>query len=156
MHQLFIDIAERLTFLHNEVHTELDRLPDEAFDWTPAEDMTSIAVLVIHLLGAEQYWTCHMAAGNDSDRVRSLEFEVKGLTRVALKAHLDAGLAAVEAALSTLSIEDLTVMRTSPLADTPRAVSWCLQHAVEHTATHVGHIQMMRHYWQHVHAPANS
>lgn len=150
MHLFFVALEERFLFLHDEIRRELDRLPDEAFDWSPAEDMNSIAVLITHLAGAERYWVGDVAAGVSSERVRSAEFQVTNLTNANLKARLAASMAFIQQTLPTFSVDDLDQLRTPPKYDRPFTVSWCLLHALEHTATHVGHIQMMRHYWQHV------
>ena len=151
MHLFFVALEERFLFLHDEIRRELDRLPDEAFDWSPAEDMNSIAVLITHLAGAERYWVGDVAAGVLSERVRSAEFQVTNLTNADLKARLAASMAFIQQTLPTFSVDDLDQLRTPQKYEQPFTVSWCLLHALEHTATHVGHIQMMRHYWQHVH-----
>jgi len=151
MHPFFIAFEERMKFLHDEIRRELDRLPDEAFDWSPADDMNSIAVLLTHLTGAERYWVGDIAAQVPSDRVRSAEFEVTNRTKADLEARLAASMAYIQKTLPTFSAEDLDKERSSPRFEQKFTVSWALLHAMEHTATHVGHIQMMRHYWQHVH-----
>ena len=151
MHPFFVAFEERMTFLHDEIRCELDRLPDEAFDWSPADDMNSIAVLLIHSMGAERYWVGDVAAQDPSDRVRSAEFEVTNLTKADLEAKLATSMAYMRKTLPTFSAEDLDKERRVPRYEGSFTVSWALLHAMEHTATHVGHIQMMRHYWQHVH-----
>ncbi|MGB1250112.1 MAG: DinB family protein [Candidatus Promineifilaceae bacterium] len=152
MHPFFSAFEERMTFLHAEIQRELDRLPDEAFDWSPAEDMNSIAVLLTHSVGAERYWIGDVAAQESSGRVRSAEFKVTNLTQADLEARLTASMAYIQKVLPTFSAEDLDKSRSAEGYEQSFTVSWCLLHAMEHTATHVGHIQMMRHYWQHTHA----
>ena len=151
MHPFFIAFEERMMFLHDEIRRELARLPDEAFDWSPADDMNSIAVLLIHSTGAERYWVGDVAAQDPSERVRSAEFEVANLTRADLEAQLATSIAYIQKTLPTFSAEDLDKERRVPRYEQSFTVSWALLHAMEHTATHVGHIQMMRHYWQHIH-----
>ena len=151
MSQFFTDFIEQLTFLHDEIKKELDRLPEEALDWSPADDMNSMAVLIAHLAGAERYWTCDVALGKESDRVRSQEFETKNRSKADLIALLDNTLAEISEVVAQIKIEDLETIRYSSNFREEVSVSMCLLHAMEHTATHVGHIQMMRHYWEHVH-----
>lgn len=152
MDTLFTDFLERMEFLHKEIRTELDRLPEEALDWSPAEDMNSIAVLLTHLVGAEQYWTCDMPAGGQSERVRSAEFEVTESNHEQLNILLDKSMVRMRSVLETHTVVDLEKRFTSVQFDNSTFNgSWCLLHALEHSATHVGHIQMMRHYWQHTH-----
>ena len=151
MQSFFAEFEERMTFLHDEIRRELARLPDEALDWSPAADMNSIAVLITHLVGAERFWVGDVAMGESSERVRSAEFQVTNLTSEELDARLTASLTYIRSVLPRFSIDDLELSRPAPGYAQTFTVGWSLLHAMEHTATHVGHIQMMRHYWQHVH-----
>ena len=147
----FTDFIEQLTFLHDEIKKELDRLPEEALDWSPADDMNSMAVLIAHLAGAERYWVCDVALAKESDRVRSQEFETKNRSKADLITLLDDNLTEISDVVAQMNIGDLETIRYSTNFKEELSVSMCLLHAMEHTATHVGHIQMMRHYWEHVH-----
>ena len=147
----FTDFIEQLTFLHDEIKKELDRLPEEALDWSPADDMNSMAVLIAHLAGAARYWVCDVALAKESDRVRSQEFETKNRSKADLITLLDDNLTEISDVVAQMNIGDLETIRYSTNFKEELSVSMCLLHAMEHTATHVGHIQMMRHYWEHVH-----
>ncbi len=92
-----------------------------------------------------------MPAGGESERVRSAEFEVTASTHEQLYALLDKSMARMRASLETLTLADLEKQLSSERFEGAFNGSWCLLHALEHSATHVGHIQMMRHYWEHVH-----
>ncbi len=154
-HTLFTDFLDRMEFLYQEIRTDLARLPENALDWSPADDMNSIGVLLAHLVGAAQYWACDMPAGGESERVRSVEFEVTKTTHAQLEQLLESSMSRIKASVATLTLADLERKVSSEMfGDEEFTVSWCLMHAIEHSATHVGHIQLMRHYWQNTHPNA--
>ncbi len=152
MQPFFTDYIERLTSLHNEIITVLDRLPQAALDWKPGPAMNSMAVLIAHTTGAETYWIGDMTVRQSSSRVRATEFEVGGLDHSALKRLLDQALFDAQESLAHLTIDQLVEERpslnVSLMGGDSCTVAWCLLHALEHTATHVGHVQLMGDMWQ--------
>lgn len=148
MKQLFVDYLDRLRVLHDEIHKAIADLPQEALDWVPHPEMNSIAVLVTHAMGAERFWVGDVAVSSSSERVRAEEFAVSGVPVAHLQSLLDETLAFVEATLASLSLDGLAELRTSPNHEGPFTVGWCLVHALEHTAVHTGHIQLMCQLWQ--------
>jgi len=50
--------------------------------------------------------------------------------------------------LGQLTLENLDEKRTAPSDQREVTVAWALIHALEHVATHLGHMQMMRDVWQ--------
>ncbi|MEZ4681132.1 MAG: DinB family protein [Caldilineaceae bacterium] len=152
MDQFFTDYLERLAALHKDITNVLDRLPQAALDWQPGPNMNSIAVLVAHTTGAETYWIGDMTVRQASTRVRAREFATGGLDHAALQALLDRALADAQNALAQLTGAQLTEERSALNASLMTAqavtVGWCLLHALEHTATHVGHVQLMGDMWQ--------
>ncbi len=152
MSAFFTDYLDRLTTLHNDIITVLDRLPQAAFDWKPGPNMNSIAVLVAHSAGAASYWIGDMTVRQSSERVRATEFEAGSLDHSALKALLDQALADAQASLAQLTVAQLAEERHSLnpalMGGGSYTVAWCLLHALEHTATHVGHVQLMGDMWE--------
>ncbi|MCB0061563.1 MAG: DinB family protein [Caldilineaceae bacterium] len=151
MQLYFQDYLERLSTLHHDMLSVLERLPQAALDWKPAPAMNSIAVLVAHTAGAESYWIGDMTVRGSSTRVRATEFEVVNLDHARLKALLDQALADAQATLAQLSVEQLTEKRHSAAQNSDFTIGWCLLHALEHTATHVGHVQLMGDMWERLH-----
>lgn len=148
MDRFFEDYLERLHDLHQDIEKAIDGLPPEALDWSPMNDTNSINVLVVHLTGAERYWIGDVAGQDPSDRNRDAEFEAKGLDAAALKHRLESSEAYARQLLAALSVNDLGQERLSPRSSRTFTVSWALLHAMEHTALHVGHIQMTRQWWE--------
>jgi uncharacterized damage-inducible protein DinB len=147
MSTFFDDLYNRFYELHMEIVKSVDSLPDEAMDWTAGPDMNSIGVLIVHLIGAERYWIGDVSLGKPSDRVREKEFSVYGLSVEELKKRLFAADDFCRDALARFSLKDLEMIRESPRNEKSFTVGWCLTHALEHTALHVGHIQLTSQLW---------
>jgi uncharacterized damage-inducible protein DinB len=137
--------------LHTEVIKAIEELPQEALDFKPSEDIPSICVLVVHIAGAERYWIGDVAAMDPSDREREAEFKARGLSASTLGQRLDISMEYARTRLSSMSMEDLADSRVSPRDSRQFTVSWALLHALEHTAIHLGHIQIIRQLWRHSH-----
>jgi uncharacterized damage-inducible protein DinB len=149
MHLTFDSYFRILQDLHGQIESALEGLPPEALDWTPDPEMNSISVLVTHLIGAERYWIGDVAMGEASHRDRDAEFRTRGLEAAALKARLAETLAYARRAFERLTLQDLDARRVSPMHDNEEfPVAWAITHALEHTATHLGHIQIMRQLWR--------
>jgi uncharacterized damage-inducible protein DinB len=147
MHVTFVNYMERLQRLHADVEGAIAGLPQEALDWVPGSEMNSIAVLVVHLTGAERYWIGDVVGREPSGRDRAAEFRVQGLDEAALKRRLDETLAYCRGIVEKLTLQDLEAIRTSPRDGQQFTVAWSLLHTLEHTAIHLGHIQIVRQLW---------
>lgn len=141
------DYLERLDGLHAEIAHAIEGLPQTALDWVPGADMNSLGVLVIHLTGAERYWIGDVAGGDPSGRDRDAEFETSGMNGAILKQCLDDSSAYIRSVLGQLTLQDIGTTRISPRNGKEFTVAWCLAHALEHTAIHLGHIQIIRQLW---------
>lgn len=148
MQPLVNDVLERLTFLHIEVAKAIGDLPLDALDWEPVADANAIGALVVHILGAERYWIETVIFGAPSERVREAEFAVRGIAAPDLLGQLEALDADLGRLLATLQLHDLD--RSCRVARDGRdvRVGWVLAHVVEHTALHVGQIQLTAQLWR--------
>ena len=152
MHPFLQDYLQRLTELHQDILDAIEGLPSEALDWTPLQetsgDTNSISVLVTHLCGAERYWIGEVACSDPSGRVRAEEFKVSGMDTIALAENIHAATAYAWAALQKIDLEDLPVEKSRLRDGKPVSAGWALLHALEHTAIHLGHIQITRQLWE--------
>jgi uncharacterized damage-inducible protein DinB len=146
MSVFFNDLLSHFRELHADIEKILDGIPPEALDWVPGAEMNSIAVLVVHLTGAERYWI-GVASNEPPERDREAEFRIHGLRSDVLKAHLVSANDYAHLALARFSLPDLEAVRQSPRNAKTFTVGWCLSHALEHTALHTGHIQLTRQLW---------
>ena len=148
MEQFYADCYNRFTEMHKEIKKAIEGLSEEALDWVPAGNTNSINVLVTHLTEAEKFWAADIATGQSSDRVRAEEFEAAGLNGAQLYNILDKTLHDLQEAFESLALEDLHTMRHSAQHDMDITTGWAILHALEHTAQHVGHIQLTVQLWE--------
>ena len=147
MEMFFENYFERLQSLHAEIEKAIEGLQPTALDWVPGADMNPMGVLVVHAIGAERFWIGDVALGDPSGRDRPAEFRTRGLEAEALIARLRGQNEYVRGALGRLSTSDLERTRLSPRDGKAYPLVWCLFHALDHTALHLGHVQMTRQLW---------
>ena len=148
MVDFYQDFLNRLDEIHTSVEQAIQDLPAEALDWSPGEGMNSITVLIVHLTGAERYWIGDVALGDTSGRDRAAEFSVSSIPLDALRARLADASAYAQNTLTRLTLGDLEQERVAPRDGRKFSVAWALLHALEHTAIHLGHIQITRQLWE--------
>lgn len=151
MQPFFADYLERLGMLQGEIDQALAGLSQDAIDWPPGPGMNSIGVLVAHVAGSTQYWIGDVIGRGATQRVRATEFQTVTLDANTLRSRLAASVADSEALLATLTEADLTRRHPLPGRADEVTAGWALLHALEHMATHVGHIQLTRQWWEQQH-----
>ncbi len=147
MDNLFVDFMERLETLNQDMSAAIQGLGVEALNWYPGEAMNSLAVLVTHTCGAERYWAGEMTGWDPIGRDRPAEFRVEDLDEKALQQDIDRTRALVRKAVAGLSLADLPRQFQSSLDGQSYSVAWSLLHALEHTAVHLGQMQLTRQLW---------
>ena len=148
MNPFFEELFKKFRGLHAEIEEKIVDLPQEALDWHPGADMNSIGVLVAHIAGAERYLIGDVVLEDSSHRDRPAEFLTKGLVVPELLSKLKDSETYMERAFESLTLDDLDKTRRHPRDGRQVKVSWSLLQAIEHTAMHVGHIQLVRQLWE--------
>ena len=153
MRKFYEDLLEHLKALHAEAIKSLESLPAEGLDWSPGPEMNSISVLIMHFTGSERYWVGDVVKGDPSFRNREAEFQTTGMDVAALRQRI-LDLDAYEAkAFEPLKVRDLDAFKVAPKDGRQVTVAWALLHAYQHTAVHVGHIEILIQQWRQ-HQPA--
>lgn len=142
---LYTDWLNNVQELHDDVAKTIEGLPLEALDWSPKEGVNSITVLIVHLTGSQRFLFSEVIGGQDINRDRDAEFRAKGLTTEELTQRLNGNIAYLTGELEKLTLADL--QRKCMFRTREVTVGWVLGHALKHTATHLGHIQVMRDLW---------
>ena len=130
---------------------QLDGIPESDLNtWLPRDGMRDINpffALATHLVGSGEYWVLHAAGRRPLQRDRDAEFLARGALGD-LQERYARWLSAVDAVLADLTDADLGRI-TDHLANQEHhlTVADCLVHAIEHTAMHVGHLQIQRQLW---------
>jgi hypothetical protein len=86
--------------------------------------------------------------GDISGRDRAAEFSVNSIPLDALQARLADASAYAQNTLTRLTLSDLEQERVLPRDGRKFSVAWALLHGLEHTAIHLGHIQITRQLWE--------
>ena len=135
-------LYDRFHELHGDIERSIENLPPEALDWKPGADMNSMTVLVTHLTGAERFLIGDVVMGDPSNHSREAEFQAVEQTKQDLLQRLAVTDAYIKAAFEKMSLADLEAERVHPRHGNKVSVAFSLLHALEHTATHVGHINL--------------
>jgi uncharacterized damage-inducible protein DinB len=138
--------VDRLGELHAGLLKACEGLPQEALDWVPGADMTSLAGLVAHTAGGARGMLCATIAGETIVRDRDSEIGIKGAGYDQLAELLNAALADARRVLDAMSLDDLArpvTLRNGRVTN----VAWVLFHALDHAAEHLGHAGITRQLW---------
>jgi uncharacterized damage-inducible protein DinB len=142
------ELYRRFHELHSDIERALEGLPEEALDWKPGAEMNSVAVLITHLTGAERFLIGDVVMGDPSNRVREAEFQAVGQTKQDLLQRLSVTDEYIKGAFEKMSLADLETERVHPRHGNNVSVAFSILHALEHAATHVGHIDLTVQLWQ--------
>lgn len=144
-------IARVLDQIGHEVLDQLEGLSDEALNrHLTLPEANTLFALAIHLVGAGEFWVLVIAGGRTIPRDRLAEFQASG-TCADLTERYERWIADVHEVLNALVPErleeriDVNRFRSPPGASAEEvSVREALLHAVEHSALHLGHIQLTR------------
>jgi hypothetical protein len=141
---------EQLAKYVKEALEALEGIPEKDLnEWKPDGDLADINTffaLATHLAAAGEFWLLHACGGRPTDRDRDSEFIARGSIDD-LRARYAVWLSDSREVLGELSEEDLG--REIGVADRPDRyiLGDRLIHAIAHSATHVGHLQIQRQLW---------
>jgi hypothetical protein len=145
----------QLRALVNDLFATLDGIQEEDFNtWKPAaareggHEMNTFAALAIHTVSAAEFMTLHAVGGQPSRRNREAEFEATG-SLDEIKARFETWLEGVHELMANFADADLD-RESHSVRYTER--NWktaeVLLHALDHTALHLGHLQVQRQLWE--------
>jgi uncharacterized damage-inducible protein DinB len=142
--------SQRIEDLRGQVSGLIADLPAEALNWRPIEGQdehatNSLAVLAAHVAGAEHFWIGEIVGGCPMARDRDAEFAVEIGDAAELVQLLEQTGAETRGVFAALNPEDLDGTREAGGRTVP--VRWCILHVVDHTALHLGHMQLTYQLW---------
>ncbi len=150
MHPELAHYLHMINDLRQQVADIVRDLPATALNWRPLPQVedhatNSLAVLAAHIAGAEHFWVAEVIAGEPPTRDRPAEFAlvVQGPDELLVR------LAAVAEETNRL----LTALPASTLEEQRQvqgrqvSVRWGLLHVIDHTALHLGHMQITYQLW---------
>jgi uncharacterized damage-inducible protein DinB len=144
MEPIFEGFFAVLQAMHKDCKAALKDMSQDELDHAPGEGMNSLAVLAAHMAGSGSYWISDIVMGEPTGRDRPAEFETLEVDKRALSDRLDASLSRIARAFEELSLEQLSETRSAPGWEDEFTVAWAIGHLLEHTALHLGHMQVTR------------
>jgi uncharacterized damage-inducible protein DinB len=141
---------QRLEDLRQQVIELIADLPAEALDWRPTATVedhatNSLAALAAHIAGAEHFWIGEVIGGRPPTRNRPAEFETAGASAAELRRLLERNGDETRAVFAVLSEANLAATRNVEGRIVP--VRWGILHVIDHTALHLGHMQLTYQLW---------
>jgi uncharacterized damage-inducible protein DinB len=141
---------QRIEDLRGQVSSLIADLPAEALNWRPLKDSgeqgtNSLAVLVAHIAGAEHFWIAEVIGGYPPTRDRDAEFRLQATGAAALVRLLEKTGEETRQVFSALSPADLDGTKEAGGRAVP--VRWGIVHVIDHTALHLGHMQLTYQLW---------
>lgn len=139
---------QRIEDLRGQVRDLIADLPAEALNWRPIEDeaFNSLAVLATHIAGAEHFWIAEVVGSRPPTRDRDAEFVTQASDASELVHLLENIGAETREVFATLTEANLDGTRQARGRTIP--VRWCILHVIDHTALHLGHIQLTYQLWK--------
>ncbi len=141
---------QRIEDLRSQVGKLISGLRVAALNWRPLETsedaaLNSLAVLTAHIAGAEHFWVSEGIGRRPATRNRQAEFAVTAADPGELASLLERTGVETREVFSRLDDAELDRERTIEGRHVP--VRWGLLHVIDHTALHLGHMQLTYQLW---------
>lgn len=135
---------------HRQIDELIKDLPLVALNWQPlASDdhaANSLAVLLMHITGAEQFWLGELLGQRQINRDREAEFRAIATDVSSLRRRLQETDELVREVLTT--VDPARLDETVQLGGRTLTLRWGVIHMIEHTAQHLGHMQLTLQLWR--------
>lgn len=140
----------RIDDLRAQARATIADLPAESLNWRPIEGsgdhaMNSLTVLAAHVAGAEHFWIAEVIGRQPRTRDRDAEFAAVAADAAEIVRRLDAVAAETREVFAALGEADLDGTREA--RGRTVTVRWGILHVIEHSALHLGHMQITRQLW---------
>jgi uncharacterized damage-inducible protein DinB len=140
----------RIEDLRNQISRLIVELPAQALNWKPIEGKddhatNSLAILATHIAGAEHFWIAEVVSNRPETRDRDAEFATIATNAAEITRLLEKTAKETREVFSTLGESNLNGTRQVEGRTLP--VRWCLLHVIDHTALHLGHMQITYQLW---------
>ena len=139
-----------LESLRNEVAEIINQTAFEGLNWRPglprgADPTNSLAVLAVHVAGAEHFWIAESIGKFPPTRNRDAEFAFIATSRDEPLARLVTVAEETRGVLARLTPADLDASFMKDDHAVP--VRWSILHVLHHYSLHIGHMQLTFQLW---------
>ena len=136
---------------HRQIDELIKDLPLEALNWRPLPGdndhvTNSLAMLMMHITGAEQFWLGEALAGRKINRDREAEFQTVAADVASLRRRLQETDELVREVLTT--VDPARLDERAQIRGHTLTLRWGVIHMIEHTAQHLGHMQLTVQLWR--------
>ncbi len=140
----------RMDSLRQQIRDLITTAPADALNWRPIEGQddhatNSLAVMAAHIAGAEHHWYHEVIGRQPATRQRAMEFKTVAENAAGLVEKLAFNAEESQRILAALNAEDLDGVREVEGHSVP--VRWAILHVIDHTALHLGHMQLTYQLW---------
>lgn len=141
-----VPFIQTIDQLHDDLYRAVESLTEVELNWRHPHLSNTIGILLRHIAGSERYWIVEVMAERPIQRQRAAEFERDYLEKVPLVEHLRAVQAEVTGQVARLHPADLWAEVEVPFRGRPQTFTkaWAILHSIQHTAYHLGQIQLFR------------
>lgn len=141
---------DRLDDLRRQIQELITSLPAAALNWRPIEGddshaTNSLAVMAAHTAGAEYHWIAEVIGRRPMTRQRDAEFKTLVEDATGLIEKMAQTADASNRILAALSAEELA--GACEVEGHSVTVRWAILHVIDHTALHLGHMQITYQLW---------
>ncbi|HTX80494.1 MAG TPA: DinB family protein [Longilinea sp.] len=141
---------QRIEDHHRQIIEMIDDMPREGLNFFPIvvpqmQVSNSIAILAMHVAGAEHHWIGEVVGGLPVTRDRDTEFTVRVRNSSPLIEILNNTLAETKSIFAKLTEADLSRIYEVDEKQVPGR--WAILHVIDHTALHLGQMQITHQIW---------
>jgi len=134
--------VETINLLHDDMVKAVDGLTDAEINWRHPHLSNTIGILLRHVAGSERYWIVEVVGGRPIHRRRETEFAGERLEKEPLVDSLRSAQAEVTGIVGKMAPRELTDEVQHQAGHVTKA--WAILHSIQHTAYHLGQIQLFR------------
>lgn len=143
-----------LRSLVDDLFTTIRGIPDDVLNtWKPAaasadsHEMNTFAAIAVHTVSSGEFWTLHAVGGQPTNRNREAEF-IATANGAEIETRFERWLDGVHNLVGSFTDADLDrELATGRDQDRHWRAGEALIHAIDHTALHLGHLQVQRQLW---------
>lgn len=136
--------------LRNQVASIIRDVPADGLNWRPAlpagaDPTNSLAVLAVHVAGAEHFWIAENIGAHPHTRVREDEFKYVAASSAEPLERLGKVGEETRSVMQKLTAEQLEISFMKD--DKAIPFRWAIHHVIFHTSLHIGHMQLTYQLW---------
>lgn len=136
-----------LETMQSEMQKILEEVGADGMNWTPPfKEVNSLFAIATHANASQLWWIQENLKGQKVKRDRPSEFTARDLNLKRLNNSIKDVQVLTREILEPLKPEDLQKLRQ--VKEKSYTVEWIVLHVIEHTATHLGHMQLTKQMWE--------